>query len=96
MGEIKSEQRRAEFWLPQLPDRFAVGRMCCVVACEDLIDHELSAWSRVEDVNVTQDQGRVEVLLSWEHPSLDELIWSLKVVGFDDVQVLAFPDASNR
>lgn len=94
MSQVKTEQRRAEFLLPELPDRVAIGRMCCVVPCEDLIEQELGSWPGVEAVKVNQPEGRVEVVLSQEHPSLDQLVWSLKIVGFDDVQVLAFPNAS--
>lgn len=66
MSQVKTEQRRAGFLLPELPDRFAIGRMCCVVPCEDLIEQELGSWPGVEAVKVNQPEGRVEVVLSQE------------------------------
>lgn len=93
MSQVKTEQRRAEFLVRAarpFRDRTDVLRGS-VRGLDRARARELAG---VEAVKVNGPEGRVEVILSHEHPSLDQLVWSLKIVGFDDVQVLAFPNAS--
>lgn len=85
---------RATFVVGDIPRRVAIGRMCCVVACSDLVEHELHSWPGVETVSVDEARGRVDVVLATDHPTLDQLMWSFKHVGFDDVEVVEFTDPS--
>lgn len=72
--------------IPELPGRPVVGGGCCAVPAAEAIEQSLCGWRGVRGVQVDVTSGRVEAELDEDGPGASDLVWSLRMLGFEEVR----------